>query len=43
MLDAVASAGLKLVPDEHGDASIAYTTTLGIDRDMHDEGRLRGE
>jgi hypothetical protein len=36
MLDALASAGLKLVPDEGGDASIAYTTLLGIERDIDD-------
>ncbi len=31
ILDALASAGLKLVRDEHGDASIAFTT---LQRDM---------
>ena len=34
VLDALVSAGVKLVRDDEGDARLAYTTLLGIDRDL---------
>ena len=40
VLDALVSAGVKLVRDVEGDARIAYTTLLGIDRDP--DGRSDG-
>jgi hypothetical protein len=41
VLDALASAGVELVGDDHGDVTFAYTTLLGIhhDRDGAATGR----
>ena len=43
VLDALMSAGLKLVRDDEGDARIAYTTLLGIDRDLDGQDTATGE
>jgi hypothetical protein len=43
VLDALVSAGVKLVRDDRGDVTIAYTTLLGIDRDLDGHDTAAGE